>query len=174
MSSLLDGGPGNDSLVEPISSRPPFPEGNSVADRFVGGTGNDVIKTFSDAKAVDRVECGSGRDDVRRDPSDTVSGCERFGPIVTARSLGARASNGAIVLQLGSARASLRGTLRLRRPGTAARLIASGRFVSRAGKPLTVRLRGSLRGFNFVVAQLEGRDSRGRTFIDSVGLKVSR
>ena len=60
----LNGGKGNDKLT-----------GNSGRDAFVGGPGNDTI----DAKdgLSEPVRCGPGRDRVKADRTDRLSGCEK-------------------------------------------------------------------------------------------------
>jgi Ca2+-binding RTX toxin-like protein len=59
----LNGGKGNDKLV-----------GNGAKDSLVGGPGNDTI----DARdgVAELVKCGPGRDSVKADKKDRLSGCE--------------------------------------------------------------------------------------------------
>lgn len=59
----LDGGAGNDRLT-----------GGPGANKLVGGRGNDTINARNGTKDV--VNCGKGRDRVRADRSDKLSGCE--------------------------------------------------------------------------------------------------
>jgi Ca2+-binding RTX toxin-like protein len=59
----LSGGKGNDTLV-----------GNSGKDSLVGGPGNDTINSRDGVKEL--VKCGPGKDKVRADKKDRLSGCE--------------------------------------------------------------------------------------------------
>jgi Ca2+-binding RTX toxin-like protein len=60
----LSGGRGNDSLI-----------GNAGKDSLSGGPGNDKIN--SKDGVAELVKCGPGRDTVRADRKDRLSGCER-------------------------------------------------------------------------------------------------
>jgi Ca2+-binding RTX toxin-like protein len=60
----LVGGPGNDTLT-----------GGGGRDSFSAGPGNDVINSRDGVRET--VKCGPGRDTVRADRSDRLSGCER-------------------------------------------------------------------------------------------------
>ena len=60
----LYGGPGDDALV-----------GGGAVDLLDGGAGADILDA-ADGRA-ERVRCGSGRDRVRADRVDRLSGCER-------------------------------------------------------------------------------------------------
>jgi Ca2+-binding RTX toxin-like protein len=60
---LLVGGAGNDRLV-----------GGPGRNRYVGGSGNDSINSANGVREL--VDCGFGRDRVRADRRDTLSGCE--------------------------------------------------------------------------------------------------
>ena len=59
----LNGGKGNDTLT-----------GNGGKDSLVGGPGNDTINARDGVGEL--VKCGSGRDKVRADKKDRLSGCE--------------------------------------------------------------------------------------------------
>jgi hypothetical protein len=59
----LDGGAGNDKLI-----------GGSGNNKLVGGAGNDTINARNGKK--DTVQCGKGRDTVKADRLDKLSGCE--------------------------------------------------------------------------------------------------
>jgi len=75
-SDRLSGGPGADR----VDGRAGDDEinGEPGRDRLFGGTGRDVI-TSRDF-AGDKVFCGAGRDRVRADRHDRVSGCEQLAP----------------------------------------------------------------------------------------------
>jgi hypothetical protein len=60
----LNGGAGNDTL-----------DGGPGVDVIAGGAGNDVIAAVDGRR--DTIVCGKGRDTVRADRADVVSGCER-------------------------------------------------------------------------------------------------
>lgn len=60
----LNGGKGNDTLI-----------GNAGKDSLVGGPGNDTINSRD--HVAELVKCGPGRDTVRADKNDRLSGCER-------------------------------------------------------------------------------------------------
>lgn len=71
--TLLEGGEGNDTLLGS-----PFRDalvGGPGADTMEAGAGRDSIDSHDD-EADDVVDCGEGRDEVRADKSDPVSGCE--------------------------------------------------------------------------------------------------
>jgi Ca2+-binding RTX toxin-like protein len=59
----LNGGAGNDTLT-----------GNGSKDSLVGGPGNDTINSRDGV--VELVKCGPGRDKVKADKKDRLSGCE--------------------------------------------------------------------------------------------------
>jgi Ca2+-binding RTX toxin-like protein len=59
----LNGGKGNDTLI-----------GNGGKDSLVGGPGNDTINSRDGVGEL--VKCGSGKDKVRADKKDRLSGCE--------------------------------------------------------------------------------------------------
>jgi Ca2+-binding RTX toxin-like protein len=59
----LNGGKGNDTLI-----------GNAGKDSLVGGPGNDTINSRDGVKEL--VKCGPGKDKVRADKKDRLSGCE--------------------------------------------------------------------------------------------------
>jgi Ca2+-binding RTX toxin-like protein len=59
----LNGGKGNDTLI-----------GNGGKDSLVGGPGNDTINSRDGVREL--VKCGPGRDKVRADKKDRLSGCE--------------------------------------------------------------------------------------------------
>jgi Ca2+-binding RTX toxin-like protein len=59
----LNGGKGNDTLI-----------GNGGKDSLVGGPGNDTINSRDGIAEL--VKCGSGRDKVKADKKDRLSGCE--------------------------------------------------------------------------------------------------
>ena len=61
---LLSGGAGRDSLV-----------GGPGRNRYYGDTGNDSINSANGVREL--VDCGFGRDTVKADPRDRLSGCER-------------------------------------------------------------------------------------------------
>jgi Ca2+-binding RTX toxin-like protein len=61
---LLVGGPGADRLV-----------GGPGRNRYLAGSGNDSINSANGVREL--VDCGFGRDRVRADRRDTLSGCER-------------------------------------------------------------------------------------------------
>lgn len=61
---LLSGGPGADTLV-----------GGAGKDVLIGGRGRDIISAVDGTK--DTISCGPGRDVVRADRIDKLSGCER-------------------------------------------------------------------------------------------------
>jgi uncharacterized repeat protein (TIGR01451 family) len=69
----LDGGPGADQLFG--GPGPDKLKGGTGKDTINGGPGNDVI----DARdgSVDKVACGPGRDVVKADRRDALTGCER-------------------------------------------------------------------------------------------------
>jgi Ca2+-binding RTX toxin-like protein len=87
---LLDGGPGNDTLDGGSGNDRLFGragrdklrggtgndslDGGSGADQYNGGAGNDVIKSRDGV--AETVKCGSGRDTVKADMKDRLSGCE--------------------------------------------------------------------------------------------------
>jgi Ca2+-binding RTX toxin-like protein len=50
-------------------------DGGTGRDRVFGGTGNDAI--FAADGAVDRIDCGAGKDTVRADRKDVVRNCEK-------------------------------------------------------------------------------------------------
>lgn len=60
----LEGGAGNDVL-----------RGNGGSDALLGEAGDDTIEARDGI--ADSIDCGSGSDTARVDPSDTVAGCER-------------------------------------------------------------------------------------------------
>ena len=60
----LNGGKGNDKLV-----------GNGAKDALVGGPGNDTINARDGVREL--VKCGPGKDKVKADKRDRLSGCER-------------------------------------------------------------------------------------------------
>ena len=60
----LNGGKGNDQLI-----------GNAGKDSLVGGPGNDTINARDGVSEL--VKCGPGRDKVRADKKDRLSGCEK-------------------------------------------------------------------------------------------------
>jgi hypothetical protein len=60
----LDGGPGNDNLT-----------GGKGKDTFTAGPGNDTIN--SKDGIAERVNCGKGRDKVKADRRDKLTGCEK-------------------------------------------------------------------------------------------------
>jgi Ca2+-binding RTX toxin-like protein len=60
----LNGGKGNDKLT-----------GNGGKDSLVGGPGNDTINAKDGVAEL--VKCGSGRDKVKADAKDRLSGCEK-------------------------------------------------------------------------------------------------
>jgi hypothetical protein len=60
----LTGGSGDDEL-----------EGGAGSDRLAGGSGDDRITSADDRRET--VSCGAGRDVVRADRADRLSGCER-------------------------------------------------------------------------------------------------
>ncbi len=69
----LNGGPGNDTL-----------NGGAGADSLDGGPGRDVVNGGAGPDAIvsrdgerDTISCGNGRDSVRADRADRLSGCER-------------------------------------------------------------------------------------------------
>jgi Ca2+-binding RTX toxin-like protein len=59
----LNGGKGNDTLI-----------GNAGKDSLIGGPGNDTINARDGVGEL--VKCGPGRDKVRADRKDRLSGCE--------------------------------------------------------------------------------------------------
>jgi Ca2+-binding RTX toxin-like protein len=59
----LNGGAGNDTLI-----------GNGGKDSLVGGPGNDTINSRDGVAEL--VKCGSGKDRVKADKKDRLSGCE--------------------------------------------------------------------------------------------------
>jgi Ca2+-binding RTX toxin-like protein len=74
--TLADGGAGNDTIY-----------GGPGADTLVGGAGRDVISAGPGNDKInvkdgerDRVNCGSGRDSVRADRADVLTGCEVVSP----------------------------------------------------------------------------------------------
>ena len=78
----LFGGAGNDSLVG--GSGRDLLSGGAGGDRLVGGpgrnryygdTGNDSINSANGVREL--VDCGFGRDTVKADPRDRLSGCEK-------------------------------------------------------------------------------------------------
>jgi Ca2+-binding RTX toxin-like protein len=60
----LNGGKGNDTLT-----------GNGAKDSLVGGPGNDTINARDGVSEL--VKCGSGKDTVKADKKDRLSGCEK-------------------------------------------------------------------------------------------------
>lgn len=60
----LDGGPGNDKL-----------NGGKGKDTFIGGPGNDTINAKDGV--AEKVNCGKGRDKVKADKRDKLTGCEK-------------------------------------------------------------------------------------------------
>jgi hypothetical protein len=78
----LDGGNGNDSLWggkgnDTLNGRggKDSIDGGPGADVLIGGPGNDVIGARDGEPDI--ITCGNGRDSVRADRADRVSGCER-------------------------------------------------------------------------------------------------
>ena len=61
---LLSGGPGGDMLV-----------GGPGRNRYYGDLGNDSINSANGVREL--VDCGFGRDFVKADPRDRLSGCEK-------------------------------------------------------------------------------------------------
>jgi Ca2+-binding RTX toxin-like protein len=60
----LNGGKGNDTLI-----------GNGGKDSLVGGPGNDAINARDGVREL--VKCGPGKDRVKADKKDRLSGCEK-------------------------------------------------------------------------------------------------
>jgi Ca2+-binding RTX toxin-like protein len=60
----LNGGTGNDTLI-----------GNGGKDSLVGGPGNDAINARDGVREL--VKCGPGKDRVKADKKDRLSGCEK-------------------------------------------------------------------------------------------------
>jgi Tol biopolymer transport system component len=78
----LFGGPGSDRLVG--GSGADFLSGGSGHDRLVGGPGRDRIEAGGGSDSINSadgrrelVDCGFGRDTVKADRRDVLSGCER-------------------------------------------------------------------------------------------------
>lgn len=79
---VLEGGPGNDLL-----------DGGRGNDRLAGGAGNDLLRAGTGTNQLsagsgddrvsarngrrERINCGSGKDAVRADRTDDLTGCER-------------------------------------------------------------------------------------------------
>jgi hypothetical protein len=72
---VLDGGPGADAI-----------DGRGEADVIGGGEGDDKLRA-SDDFFVDRVDCGTGADEIVTDGSDRLAGCEKPGLRRPARPL---------------------------------------------------------------------------------------
>lgn len=60
---VLSGGPGRDTI-----------SGGSGTNRILSGSGNDVVNSANGKR--ERINCGPGRDRVRADRRDVLSGCE--------------------------------------------------------------------------------------------------
>lgn len=68
----LRGGPGNDLLEGDAGNDQLY--GGPGVNRYRAGRGDDSV--FASNRRAERVDCGSGRDDVRADRSDRVRACE--------------------------------------------------------------------------------------------------